>query len=132
MTRKDFLRLVNYLNETWGGGLTTAERRTFADVYYSDYRAMRDGYGGGTCLNDVLMRLADDVADGLTPSDITIMFYDMRGGMMRDDAESIAYTIFKTVTRGADVDSDYIQTIADDVELYGHVETLRIWMEANA
>ena len=51
--------------------------------------------------------------------------------MTRDTFEAIAYTIFKTVTHGADVDGDYIQTIADDVELYGHVETLRIWMEAN-
>ena len=51
--------------------------------------------------------------------------------MTRDTFEAIAYTIFKTVTRGANVDSDYIQAIADDVELYGHVETLRIWMRAN-
>ena len=52
--------------------------------------------------------------------------------MYRDTAEAIAYTIFRAVTHGADIDSDYIQCIADDVELYGHLDTLKTWARAQS
>ena len=50
--------------------------------------------------------------------------------MTRREAESIAFTIWETLTHGADGFADYADTIADDVERLGHLGALKEWREA--
>lgn len=49
--------------------------------------------------------------------------------MRREESERIAYTIWCTCTGCKYGDLDFMEAIADDVEIMGHVRALKVWVE---
>ena len=47
--------------------------------------------------------------------------------MRREESERIAYTIWRTCTKCMYADIDFMEAIADDVEIIGHVRALKVW-----